>query len=206
MVNKDLSKATTRMRASDRRRQLLDVATNVFAERGFSATIMDDIAYAGGITKPVLYQHFDSKRALYIAVLEDGGARLIDAIDKATKNGSTLREQMSFGFEAYFDFVRDDESAFRLLFTASAKGDKDFVEIKNKVLGQFCDAVTQLIIDQISNEERRLIAHSVIGMAEKAAKYFYLPEFDSEVHNITEEQFRKWVIDLAWKGMRGITE
>lgn len=206
MVNKDLSKATTRMRASDRRRQLLDVATNVFAERGFSATIMDDIAFAGGITKPVLYQHFDSKRALYIAVLEDGGSRLIDGISKATSKGQTLREQMSFGFEAYFDFVRDDEAAFRLLFTASAKSDKDFVEIKNKVLGQFCDCVTSLIVNDINAEERRLVAHSVIGMAERAAKYFYLLEVDSEVKNITEDQFRKWVVDLAWKGMRGISE
>lgn len=206
MVNKDLSKATTRMRASDRRRQLLDVATNVFAERGFSATIMDDIAYAGGITKPVLYQHFDSKRALYIAVLEDGGSRLIDAISKATKNGSTLREQVSFGFGAYFDFVRDDEAAFRLLFTSSARSDLDFIEIKNNVLGQFCDCVTALIVNDIIEEERKLIAHSVIGMAERAAKYFYLKEVDSEVKNISEEQFRKWVSDLAWKGMRGISE
>jgi AcrR family transcriptional regulator len=206
MVNKDLSKATTRMRASDRRRQLLDVATNVFAERGFSATIMDDIAYAGGITKPVLYQHFDSKRALYIAVLEDGGSRLIDAISRATKNGSTLREQVSFGFDAYFDFVRDDEAAFRLLFTSSARSDKDFIEIKNNVLGQFCDCVTSLIVNDIIEEERKLIAHSVIGMAERAAKYFYLKEVDSEVKNISEDQFRKWVSDLAWKGMRGISE
>ena len=43
-------------------------------------------------------------------------------------------------------------------------------------------------------------------MAESAAKYFYLKEIDSEVENITEEQFRKWVSDLAWKGMRGINE
>ena len=190
MVNKDLSKATTRMRAHDRRRQLLDVATNVFAERGFSATIMDDIAFAGGITKPVLYQHFDSKRALYIAVLEDGGSRLIDSISIATRKSSTLREQVTLGFDAYFNFVRDDEAAFRLLFTSSSKSDTDFVVVKNKVLEQFCDHV----------------AHSVIGMAERAAKFFYLLEVDSEVTNITEEQFRKWVVDLAWKGMRGINE
>ncbi|MBP9115815.1 MAG: TetR/AcrR family transcriptional regulator [Acidimicrobiia bacterium] len=206
MVNKDLSKATTRMRAHDRRRQLLDVATNVFAERGFSATIMDDIAFAGGITKPVLYQHFDSKRALYIAVLEDGGSRLIDSISIATRKSSTLREQVTLGFDAYFNFVRDDEAAFRLLFTSSSKSDTDFVVVKNKVLEQFCDHVTSLVIDQIEDEERRLIAHAIIGMAESAAKYFYLKEIDSEVENITEEQFRKWVSDLAWKGMRGINE
>lgn len=131
---------------------------------------------------------------------------MIDKISEATSGGQTLREQMSFGFEAYFDFVRDDEAAFRLLFTASARSDTDFVEIKNKVLGQFCDCVTSLILNDINAEERRLIAHSVIGMAERAAKYFYLKEVDSEVKNITEEQFRKWVSDLAWKGMRGITE
>ncbi len=206
MVNKDLSRATTRMRASDRRRQLLDVATNVFAERGFSATIMDDIAYAGGITKPVLYQHFDSKRALYIAVLEDGGARLIESISLATTNGETLREQVSSGFDAYFDFVRDDEAAFRLLFTSSSKTDTDFVQVKNKVLEQFCDCVTSLVIDKIQNEERKLIAHSIIGLAESAAKYFYLKEIDSEVTVLTEKEFRSWVADLAWKGMRGISE
>lgn len=206
MVNKDLTRATTRMRASDRRRQLLDVATNVFAERGFSATIMDDIAYAGGITKPVLYQHFDSKRALYIAVLEDGGARLIESISLATTNGETLREQVSSGFDAYFDFVRDDEAAFRLLFTSSSKTDTDFVQVKNKVLEQFCDCVTSLVIDKIQNEERKLIAHSIIGLAESAAKYFYLKEIDSEVTVLTEKEFRSWVADLAWKGMRGISE
>ena len=206
MVNKDLSRATTRMRASDRRRQLLDVATNVFAERGFSATIMDDIAYAGGITKPVLYQHFDSKRALYIAVLEDGGARLIESISLATTNGETLREQVSSGFDAYFDFVRDDEAAFRLLFTSSSKTDTDFVQVKNKVLEQLCDCVTSLVIDKIQNEERKLIAHSIIGLAESAAKYFYLKEIDSEVTVLTEKEFRSWVADLAWKGMRGISE
>lgn len=206
MVNKDLTRATTRMRASDRRRQLLDVATNVFAERGFSATIMDDIAYAGGITKPVLYQHFDSKRALYIAVLEDGGARLIESISLATTNGETLREQVSSGFDAYFDFVRDDEAAFRLLFTSSSKTDTDFVQVKNKVLEQFCDCVTSLVIDKIQNEERKLIAHSIIGLAESAAKYFYLKEIDSEVTVLTEKKFRSWVADLAWKGMRGISE
>ena len=109
---------------------------------------MDDIAFAGGITKPVLYQHFDSKRALYIAVLEDGGSRLIDSISIATRKSSTLREQVTLGFDAYFNFVRDDEAAFRLLFTSSSKSDTDFVVVKNKVLEQFCDHVTSLVIDQ----------------------------------------------------------
>jgi AcrR family transcriptional regulator len=55
----------TRLPASARRRQLLDAALDAFAERGFHATSMNDVAEAAGVTKPVLYQHFGSKRALY---------------------------------------------------------------------------------------------------------------------------------------------
>ncbi len=55
-----------RLPAEQRRRQLLDVACDVFATSGFSATAMDDIAAAAGVTKPVLYQHFPSKRALFV--------------------------------------------------------------------------------------------------------------------------------------------
>ena len=44
---------------------------------------MDDLAEAAGVTKPVLYQHFGSKRELYLEVLDDVGNRLLDAIGKA---------------------------------------------------------------------------------------------------------------------------
>ena len=58
-----------RLPAEQRRTQLLEVAIEIFAERGFHATSMDDIAEAAGVTKPVLYQHFRSKRDLYREVL-----------------------------------------------------------------------------------------------------------------------------------------
>lgn len=190
------------MKSEDRRRQLLNVACDVFADRGFSATIMDDVAYAAGVTKPVLYQHFDSKRALFIAVLEDCGERLISSILNATKEGETLREQMVKGFTAYFSFVRNDDAGFRLLFGASARNDTDFAEVTNRVLEHFADAVTSLIIEDIPQEERRLIAHALIGMAESAARYTYL----CGEQTISDEDLHTWVSDLAWKGMRGITD
>jgi AcrR family transcriptional regulator len=67
----------TRLPAARRRRQLLDVAQEVFASRGFHATSMDEVAEAAGVTKPVLYQHFDSKRRLYQELLEDVGQQLL---------------------------------------------------------------------------------------------------------------------------------
>ena len=191
------------MKSEERRRQLFDTAGNVFADRGFSATIMDDVAFAAGVTKPVLYQHFESKRALFIAVLEDCGERLINSIFNATGQGETLREQMEHGFTAYYDFVKNDDSSFRLLFGASARNDTDFAEVTNNVLERFADAVTSLIIEDIPNEERRLIAHSLIGMAESAARFVYLTPENS---GISDNQLHEWSTTLAWKGMRGLTD
>src|SRR2546423_1571690 len=63
-----------RLPAEQRRRQLLDVACDVFATSGFSATPLDDIATAAGGTKPVLYQHFPPKRAPFLQLLADPDA------------------------------------------------------------------------------------------------------------------------------------
>src|SRR5437764_485619 len=64
-----------RLPAVQRRRQLLDVSLEVFAGRGFHAASMAEVAQAAGVTKPVLYQHFGSKRELYLELLDDVGQR-----------------------------------------------------------------------------------------------------------------------------------
>ena len=69
-----------RMPAAERREQLLAVALDVFAREGYHQTSMNDVAEAAGITKPVLYQHFESKRELYLALIEDAGARMLEVI------------------------------------------------------------------------------------------------------------------------------
>src|SRR2546429_3172487 len=111
----------TRLPAVERRRQLLDAALEVFADRGFYGTSMDELAETAGVTNPVFYKHFGSKRALYIELLEDVGRRLIDEITKVTASASGPRQQVEVGFEAYFRFVADNEHAFRLLFGGSPR-------------------------------------------------------------------------------------
>ena len=71
---------SSRLSASARRQQLLDVALATFARNGYHETSMNDIADAAGVTKPVLYQHFESKRELYQALLDDVGERMVAAI------------------------------------------------------------------------------------------------------------------------------
>ena len=65
-----------------RREQLLQVALQTFAANGYHETSMNEVAEAAGVTKPVLYQHFASKKALYNELVDEIGARLSAAIDR----------------------------------------------------------------------------------------------------------------------------
>ena len=58
-----------RMRAEDRRRQLLEVAADVFASRGYRGSTTAELAKAAGITEPILYRHFENKLDLFVTLV-----------------------------------------------------------------------------------------------------------------------------------------
>ena len=147
-----------RLPAAERRRQLLDMALEAFAANGFHVTSMDDIAEAAGVTKPVLYQHFRSKRALYIELLDDVGARLMESITKATATASGPRQQVEAGFAAYFRFVAAHENAFRLLFGSLARRDEEFSAAVRRVEDSIAEAIADLIDADIDAAHQRLLA------------------------------------------------
>src|SRR6516162_8509835 len=64
-------KAPERMRKTDRKRQLLSHAKQLFVSLGYQATTTEKIARAAGVSEPVLYRHFDSKKTLFLEVLEE---------------------------------------------------------------------------------------------------------------------------------------
>src|ERR1700693_4212274 len=71
-----------RLRRRARRAQMLDAATRAFARAGFAATSLNDVAAEAGVSKVLLYRHFESKADLYRAVLDTAGARLGDAVGR----------------------------------------------------------------------------------------------------------------------------
>ena len=85
-----------RLSAPARREQILDVALDVFAS-GFHGASMNDIADAAGVTKPVLYQHFDSKRDLYKALIDEVGDRLLDRSTRRPPRQPTARARPNSG-------------------------------------------------------------------------------------------------------------
>lgn len=193
--------AGPRLRADQRRRQLLDVAREVFAERGFSGTSMDDVAAAAGVTKPVLYQHFPNKRALFTTLLEDVGYQLLTELGAATTLASNPREQVEAGFLAYFRYVRRDRAAFRLLFGASVRNDPDFAAVAERTIADASAAISALIVIDGPEEQRRVLAHAVIGLAEAVARYALLDDDPAD----DPETLARWVSQLAWAGLRGVT-
>src|ERR1700761_1184924 len=120
-----LQASSRRLTAEQRRQQLVAVALELFAQRGYRATTMDDIAETAGVTKPLLYQHFDSKRALYLELMDVFSRAIIDRIVAATAAADGPRQQVELGFAAYFAMVAENEQAFRLLYGRDAPDDRE---------------------------------------------------------------------------------
>lgn len=188
-----------RLNATARREQLVDVAVTVFARHGYHAASMNDIAVAAGVTKPVLYQHFASKKDLYIALLDEVGRRLLTQISKATAEAVDGRSQTLAGFTAYFRWVADDHDAFRLLFGNGPRSDDEFADAVRRVSDEVAAAIATLITVDISDEHRETLAHAIVGMAEAASRKLV----DSGT-SFDPDRMGEQLAVLAWSGLRSL--
>jgi AcrR family transcriptional regulator len=188
-----------RLTAAARREQLLDVALDVFSSNGFHNTSMNEVAEAAGVTKPVLYQHFASKRELYLALLQEEGARLLSAITDATRAAESPRAQVEQGLGAYFRWVADDRDAFVLLFGSGARRDEVFAEEVRRVEDAIAAAVAPLIQADIDADHQEALAYALVGLSEGTARHL--------VHRGTPfdpERLALQMADLAWAGLRAV--
>src|SRR5438128_10853959 len=112
-----------RLPAVQRRRQLLDVSLEVFARRGFHAASMAEVAEAAGVTKPVLYQHFGSKRELFLELLSDVAGAMRRTVRAATSSAEGPRQQVQPGFAAWFRRVADHRDGFKVTVSGELRRD-----------------------------------------------------------------------------------
>jgi AcrR family transcriptional regulator len=174
-----------RLPAPARREQILDVAVEAFARNGFHGTSMNDVAEAAGVTKPVLYQHFNSKQDLYIT--------------KATAGVASGKQQTVQGFLAYFQWVADDHDAFLLLFGSRASRDEESTLAIRRITAGAAEAIAPLIAIDISPDHRRTLAHGLVGLAEGVSRR--LVELGESFDPLVLGQ---QVADLAWAGLRAV--
>lgn len=190
---------TARLPAAQRREQLTEVALSVFGELGYHAAAMNDIAAAAGVTKPVLYQHFDSKRTLFLELLSEVGGRLRDRITEAMGAPETPRAQVHGGFTAYFSFFAEEPAAFRVLFGDSARHDTQFAEEVSSIEDMVATSIASMIRpDELDLDHRMVLAHGIVGMAEGTSRYWASRGLDIDPGLLADT-----VADLAWAGLRG---
>jgi AcrR family transcriptional regulator len=121
-----------RLHRAERREQILAAATRAFARAGFAATSLDDVAAEAGITRVILYRHFESKADLYRAVLDRACTRLAEAVGTG-----------DYGDEAIPTLVRAaaaDPGAFRLLFRHAAR-EPEFRDLADSLTAASAEAV-----------------------------------------------------------------
>ncbi len=103
-----------RMTGTERRRQLIDVARTLFAERGYEGTSIEEIAQRANVSKPVVYEHFGGKEGLYAVVVDREMSALLDGITSSlTNNRSRVRvERVAL---ALLTYVEERTDGFRIL-------------------------------------------------------------------------------------------
>jgi AcrR family transcriptional regulator len=135
------------MSCDERRAAILDVATQLFAERGFRGTTTRELAAALGVTEPVLYEHFRSKRDIYQAIVEakarqrlEEGSALLTPLFEARNDRAFLCRLGEFIFEKW-----SEDAAYSRLSLLSGLEGGDLAHVFQKQIAAAHDLVAQYL-------------------------------------------------------------
>jgi AcrR family transcriptional regulator len=157
-----------RLPVAERRALIVEAAGRMFGHQGYDATRLDDIAAAAGVTKPILYRHFDSKRALYLALLERHRDDLGRFAALFPAQGS-LDERIRTVVEIWLDYVEAHSYAWRMLFRDTGGGTevRDFrLEVHARARTVLAEIISGLREARIPRRELEPLAELLsMGMA-----------------------------------------
>ena len=119
-----------RLAATARRRQILRAATAVFARTNYRAAGVAEIAREAGVSEPLIYKHFASKKALFCEILGRIGSRIIEIWDDAIAGAPDALEALRRAGDVYFENARAHPAEARLQFQALAESaDPEIAEV-----------------------------------------------------------------------------
>jgi AcrR family transcriptional regulator len=137
----------TRLKGSQRRELIVAAALPEFAQRGYEAASVGRIARAAGVARTVLYDHFPSKHALFVEVLDVEDQVLLSFLRAALGSEGTTEERWRATFDAFFSFVEQHPLGWRLLFPShpplNPEGAQEYRRIRaesNRVLADLLAA------------------------------------------------------------------
>jgi AcrR family transcriptional regulator len=202
-----------RMSGQERREQLLNVGRRLFAEKGFEAVSVEEIAAKAGVSKPVVYEHFGGKEGLY-AVLVDREmtyllASIADALggdddaDSGHVNAHTLLERAGM---ALFDYIDRYPDGFRIL-VRDAPAIRDPEAHTETTGGTFAGLLVDVAarVDDLLAKQFRahklnpkwapLYSQMLVGMVAQTGQWWL------DVRKPKKEEVVAHLVNLAWNGL-----
>jgi AcrR family transcriptional regulator len=199
----DASVARSRLSRADRMEQVLGTAHDLFAERGFAAVTMDEIAAAVGVTKPLLYTYFGNKERLYIACMERAADALTSTVAKAVAATSSPGDALRAGVHAFFAFLDSDRAAWAVLFDETLPRSGEIAERVAGYRRQIAELVSGSMVEQLpqaSRDEVRIeieaLSTALLGAAEALARWWLASEA------LSAEEAAELLISTVEPGLR----
>ncbi len=152
----------TKLHRAERREAIIRGAAEAFVEHGYEATSLEDVAEAAGISRALLYRHFDTKQAIYRAVLDDFLANFHRVVTRPRQD--RVSEQTLDGL---IEAAKIDPNGFRLFFRHAVR-EPDFQSYFEDIAQQRIDYIQKQLEDSIKDAAQRkfianLLQELVIG-------------------------------------------
>lgn len=189
-----------RMTGTQRREQLIEVARAVFAERGYEASSIEEIAQRAKVSKPVVYEHFGGKEGLYAVVVDREMSTLLDRIiSSLTENRSRIRVELAA--LALLTYVEERTDGFRILVRDQRVGAADgtYSSLLNEAIGQ----VGHILAGDFDRrgldpELAPLYAQALVGMVSTTATWWL------DAREPAKEVVAAHLVNLCWNGLTNL--
>jgi AcrR family transcriptional regulator len=186
------------MTGKERREQLLDVSRALFAEKGFDATSIEEIAHRASVSKPVVYEHFGGKEGIYAVVVDREMQRLMDQIMNALDGGSHPRELLEQAACALLDYIEGSTDGFRILVRDSpvASTSGTFSSLLNDIASQVEHILGLHFAKQgYDRKLAALYAQALVGMVALTGQWWL------EARKPKKDEVAAHLVNLAWNGL-----
>jgi AcrR family transcriptional regulator len=204
-----------RMSGQQRREQLLDVGRRLFAEKGFEAVTVEEIAAKAGVSKPVVYEHFGGKEGLYAVVVDREMTYLLIAMtdalaeDKPAGERVSARTLLERAGMALFDYIDRYPDGFRILVRDTPvvrDPDAASEHIRGTFAGLLVDVaarVDDLLAGQfkahgLNTKWAPLYSQMLVGMVAQTGQWWL------DVRKPKKEEVVSHLVNLAWNGLQNL--